>query len=106
MFDYTTTQADVTALLTEMGFRVTLEKADGNNAKSYAVWGKNEKKDVQSSISQVTGDQKILYIAGGIKKIPEVGDSIVLKTSNWSVDLVEVYQPADIVIAYKVTVSS
>jgi hypothetical protein len=44
-------------------------------------------------------------VSGSIKKSPEIGDVIVLGGLLWSVMQVDVYEPASIVLAYKVTVT-
>lgn len=104
-FDYTSMQTDITSLLNELGFLITLSSTAGTTCKAYAVWGKIEKSDIEKNVSQTIGESKVLYIAGNIRKVPEVGDNVIEGTSVYSVDIVEPYKPAKTVVAYKVTVS-
>lgn len=106
MFDYKTTQADVAELLADMGVKVTLEKATGATLKTFILWGASVETDSTTFVSHITTAKKTLYMAGNVRRIPEVGDTIKAGAIPWSIDGVEAYMPASTVIAYKVTVTS
>jgi hypothetical protein len=105
-YNYAGTKFDIAAVITRMGFQVTLSKTDGTVAKTFGIWGKNEKVTVDSGISQVYGEKKTLYLSATGKRAPEVGDTIILDGANWSVDNVEQYKPAKVAVAYKLLVSN
>jgi hypothetical protein len=105
-YDYTSTKFNIAATITRMGFQAVLSKTDNSTAKTYVVWGKNEKVTVDNGISQVYGENKILYMAATGKKVPEVGDTVILGAENWSIDRVEMYKPSKTAIAYKLAVSN
>jgi len=103
MFNWSLSQAKVTAAIRLVGFQVTLTKADDSTAKAYAVWDSSTKNDLREG-SPLTGNQKQIYIAANIKKVPVPGDYISQGTDMYSVVQVEAYRPATVTLAYRVVV--
>jgi hypothetical protein len=102
MFNAQVTQRQVTALLKEMGQQMTLVKAAGGKYKTYGVWSKTESTDA-SQLSPTLLENKVVYLSGAVTKAPESGDTLEFGKRNWAILKVDAYQPAAVVIAYKVT---
>jgi hypothetical protein len=104
MYNWGVTQLAVSNMLSKIGFQATLVKADDTKAKAYAVWDSNTKNDLALGASKVTANKKQLYIAGSIKKIPQVGDTIQQGIDLWSITEVEAYKPTSVILVYRVVV--
>lgn len=90
----------------DLGFIVTLRKADGTTLKTYGVWGTKESADREPAFpSAAYGEDKPLYVPGTLKRAPEPGDTIAVGATTWSVSTVEEYKPATVALAYKVGVT-
>lgn len=87
-----------------VGFQVTLVKADNTKAKAYAVWNTNQKNDFPGGSAKLTSNQKEIYIAANIAKIPVPGDYLVQGVDQWSIIEVEAYKPTNVVLAYRCVV--
>ena len=105
MFDYTPIQNKVGVIIEKFGFAVTLSKPVDGNAKTYGLWGKSKEDDVSNGVSSVIQQQKEMYLSGSVKKLPEVGDTLITGTDRWIINEVEVIKPARYPIAYKLKVS-
>jgi hypothetical protein len=101
MFNWTGTQSQVTSAIALLGFQITLVKDDDTTSKAYAVWDSNSKNDLAQGASKITGNQKQIYIAGNIKKVPVPGDYLKQGTDQWHIIEVEAYKPTTTVLAYR-----
>lgn len=93
-------------MITKFGIRATLQKLDGTIVKTYIVWGKTEDQDMAAQLSHVATETKNLFMCGNVKKVPAIGDSIIISNANWSIKTVEQYMPTATVIAYKIVATN
>jgi hypothetical protein len=99
--DYESFKGDISQVIKELGSEITLTKQSGSKVKALAVEGKKQKYD---STGPTTFVKARFIIDGAIEKTPEVGDKITKGKVDFIITDVEAYQPADTVIAWRVSV--
>jgi hypothetical protein len=105
-YNWTGDQATVAKAIKHLGLQVTVIGLDGKKVKTYGVWSEYEKADIEPpNVSQVVGETKLLIVQGTLKTPPEVGGSLQVGESIWSIDKIETIKPATVVMAYEITVS-
>jgi hypothetical protein len=105
-FDYTASQAKIAAAIQKLGTVITLESQSGKKTKAYGVFAEIDKDDAGLTTNQLVVDKRLLIVQGTIKSAPAVGDYIVIGSTTWSIDNVNVVQPALTILAYELTVST
>lgn len=105
MFSSTSTQAQITALIKSFNMAATLTKASGVTVKTYAVQGKADANNATQSVGLVTQSMAIVYIPGGLKNIPEVGDVLTFNKIDYTILAIETYEPTNVVLAYKLSLT-
>jgi hypothetical protein len=103
------TKSQVTAAIKYLGFQVTVTKVvngeEGTVMKAWGCWDINDKLNLPQVSSNITGNQKQIYIAGTLKQAPVPGDLIKQGQDVWSVVEAEAYKPAALILAYRVVVN-
>ena len=103
------TQQQVTAVLKDLGFQVTVVKVvngvEGTVMKAYGCWDINTKLNLAQGSSNITGNQKQIYIAGTLKQAPVPGDLVKQGSDTWSIVEAEAYKPSTLILAYRVVVN-
>ncbi len=106
-FDASTAQT-FTDLINRLGYSASITRAGTKiwsgkavNGKKQTTWGNT---DAESSVSGVIDYSATAFIPATAKQ-PLPGDLFVTKTNTYMVNEVEVYQPADVVLAYKLSLT-
>ena len=104
--NWSVTQKQVTAALKHLGFQASITKVvngeEQSTMKAWACWDINDKLNLAQGPSNLTGNQKQIYIAGTLKQAPVPGDLIKQGSDVWSVVEAEAYKPASLILAYRV----
>lgn len=107
MFNANHTASQVANLLRLYGSSVTITHAAGGNSKTSAIFMSSKKgsdaTNPFSATSQLTIGSGFAFIPA-IKKEPMPGDTLTSKLKSNRIVVVEAYCPADITIAYKLTI--
>ena len=107
--NWSVTQKQVTAALKHLGFQVSVTKVvngeEQSTMKAWGCWDINDKLNLAQGPSNLTGNQKQIYIAGTLKQAPVPGDLIKQGSDVWSVVEAEAYKPAALILAYRVVVN-
>ena len=106
-FNYTSLQASTTALIKNFGTQVVITSAStGKTMKTYAVYlGGTDTSDSSNQVSmftKTTVGTEICYI-GLVAVAPMPGDTVISKNRSHKIASIQSYQPADVLLAYKIT---
>lgn len=106
--DYTSLQAKTTKILTDNGMLVRLNR-DGNDvSKFFGIFTSIDNNDfAPGGASPLTGAvsaQKQLLAPGSLRVVPIIGDTVTSKQGTFLILEIEVVQPTDTPILYKLKV--
>ena len=108
MATYESFRANIAQLISKYGISITITYADGKIVKTPAVFvtsiKESEQRDTIALFSQATVGSDIAYITA-VKVPPQPGDLLTGKDRSYRIQIAEVYKPAGVVIAYKLTLT-
>ena len=109
MFNWNAPKPSITAAIKKYGLQMKLTQgisadADGRAVTAYGIWDSNSKSDIAQGGTKVTASRRQVYIAATLKTDPAVGDTITSNGQQYSIEEVEAYRPASVVLAYRVVV--
>jgi hypothetical protein len=106
MFNANVTRQQIAKTIQTYGMSITMTKANGSSIKTYGVFDEDKKSsDTTNSLSftsPMTVGTVVCYIAA-TAKAPEVGDNLTGNNRSYNITGVEAYRPANVVIAYKLS---
>lgn len=105
MFNTTSTIAQVKTAIGTLGGPLTINKASGVSIKTVGVQTLETDKDLVLGSNLISSDVDVIYVPGGLKASPEVGDVVVFFKNLSTIQSVTPYKPANTIIAYKLTVT-
>jgi hypothetical protein len=101
--NYQAINTKVTALITSLGFPITVTRSGAVVGKGNGVITPSSKKAEQgaTSPSPMSVVSKTMYATATSKFDPQVGDLVVSKQGQWQIVSVEDYKPSTVTIAFK-----
>lgn len=104
--EYSAIAIQIKSAISELGRTVRIKHSNGGTSTTKGVWGKIMESDLNENASaMLTQQERFIYIPT-IKKVPEVGDILVMDNIEYGISTVDIYMPTNIPLAYKLGVSN